>query len=39
MNDQVHMQNQTAKKSLSKYREVEEDLRYKILFGHWKLGD
>lgn len=39
MLDQVHMQNQTAKKSLPKYREVEEDLRYKILFGHWKPGD
>lgn len=33
------MQNQMAKKSLPKYREVEEDLRYKILFGHWKAGD
>lgn len=33
------MQNQIAKKSLPKYREVEEDLRYKILFGHWKPGD
>jgi GntR family transcriptional regulator len=39
MIDQVHMQNQTAKKSLPKYRELEEDLRYKILFGHWKPGD
>ena len=37
--DQVPMQNQTARKSLPKYREVEEDLRYKILFGHWKPGD
>lgn len=39
MMSQVHMQNHTAKKSLPKYREVEEDLRYKILFGHWKPGD
>lgn len=39
MIDQAYMQNQTAKKSLPKYREVEEDLRYKILFGHWKPGD
>lgn len=39
MISQVHMQNQIAKKSLPKYREVEEDLRYKILFGHWKPGD
>lgn len=37
--DQVPMQNSTAKKSLPKYREVEEDLRYKILFGYWKPGD
>jgi len=33
------MQIQTDKKNLRKYREVEEDLRYKILFGHWKPGD
>jgi GntR family transcriptional regulator len=33
------MPNQNLKKSLPKYREVEEDLRYKILFGHWKPGD
>lgn len=33
------MQNQAAKKSLPKYRQIEEDLRYKILFGHWKPGD
>lgn len=39
MINQFHMQNQPAKKSLPKYREVEEDLRYKILFGHWKPGD
>jgi GntR family transcriptional regulator len=37
--DRVPMQKQTAKKSLPKYRELEEDLRYKILFGHWKPGD
>jgi GntR family transcriptional regulator len=39
MIDQVPMHNQTARKSLPKYREVEEDLRYKILFGHWKPGE
>lgn len=39
MIDHVHMQNQSGKKSIPKYREVEEDLRYKILFGHWKPGD
>ena len=39
MIDQIHMQNHTAKKSFPKYREVEEDLRYKILFGYWKPGD
>ena len=33
------MQNQKTKKKLPKYREVEEDLRYKILLGHWKPGD
>jgi GntR family transcriptional regulator len=33
------MQNPTIRKALPKYREIEEDLRYKILFGHWKPGD
>lgn len=33
------MQNQRTKESLPKYRQVEEDLRYKILLGHWKPGD
>lgn len=33
------MQTPINKKSMPKYREVEEDLRYKILFGHWKPGD
>ncbi|MCW5874480.1 MAG: GntR family transcriptional regulator [Anaerolineales bacterium] len=32
------MQNQSAKTSLPKYRQIEEELRYKILFGHWKPG-
>lgn len=33
------MQNPTARTSLPKYRHIEEDLRYKILLGHWKPGD
>lgn len=33
------MNNQVVKKTLPKYRQIEEDLRYKILFGHWKPGD
>lgn len=33
------MQNSTANKDLPKYRQIEEDLRYKILFGQWKPGD
>jgi GntR family transcriptional regulator len=32
------MQNQSAEKALPKYRQIEEDLRYKILFGQWKPG-
>lgn len=39
MSYQVYMQNQSAKKSLPKYREVEEDLRYMIILGQWKPGD
>ena len=39
MIDHIQMQNQIGKNSLPKYREIEEDLRYKILFGHWKPGD
>ncbi len=37
--NRITMQTQNTRKSLPKYREVEEDLRYKILFGHWKQGD
>lgn len=33
------MQNAGANNSLPKYRQIEEDLRYKILFGQWKPGD
>lgn len=33
------MQNLKPTRSLSKYREIEEDLRYKILFGQWKFGE
>ncbi|MBS4062481.1 MAG: GntR family transcriptional regulator [Bacteroidetes bacterium] len=33
------MQNKSIKKNLPKYREIEEDLRYKILFGLWKPGN
>lgn len=36
--DTGHMQNSSAKQSLPKYRQIEEELRYKILFGHWKPG-
>ncbi len=32
------MQNNSAKKSLPKNRPIEEELRYKILFGQWKPG-
>lgn len=32
------MQNQSAEHALPKYRQIEEDLRYKILFGQWKPG-
>lgn len=39
MVDHVHLQSQNSKKSMPKYREVEEDLRYKILFDTWKPGD
>lgn len=33
-----NMQSQSSKTSLPKYRQIEEELRYKILFGHWKPG-
>lgn len=36
--DPSDMQNPSAKTSLPKYRQIEEELRYKILFGHWKPG-
>lgn len=39
MVDHILMQNPGANKSLPKYRQIEEDLRYKILFGQWKPGD
>jgi|SRR3972149_8377408 len=39
MVDHILMQNPSVNKSLPKYRQVEEDLRYKILFGQWKPGD
>jgi GntR family transcriptional regulator len=32
------MQNQSAEQALPKYRQIEEDLRYKILLGQWKPG-
>jgi len=32
------MQNQSTRTALPKYRQIEEELRYKILFGHWKPG-
>lgn len=36
--DDKSMQSQSSRTSLPKYRQIEEDLRYKILFGHWKPG-
>jgi DNA-binding GntR family transcriptional regulator len=36
---QINNQNNNSKTALPKYRQIEEDLRYKILFGHWKPGD
>lgn len=39
MMDYAPPQNRITKKTLPRYREIEEDLRYKILLGHWKPGD
>ncbi len=39
MTDHINLNNNTARASLPKYRQLEEDLRYKILLGHWKPGD
>lgn len=39
MSDHILIPKRILKNRLPKYREVEEDLRYKILLGHWKPGD